>query len=101
MQLSLPCVNAMIVFVAALAVVWAPLLSKVLSGLYDSNPWTKEQFRFVMRKLLAAEDAAVPESDLCDGIGSLPEAALDAMVEDNLLSYRRISRMPLILVSLL
>ncbi len=78
----------MIVVIAALEEVWTPLYDKVLSGLYALNPWTKEQFRVVVRLLLDAEHAAVPQTAVHERLGIHAQGVVDAMVQANMLSFR-------------
>lgn len=52
---------------------------------------SKEQFRVVVRQLLAAEHAAVPVPAVLARLGKEGEAALEAIVQANLLSYRPMS----------
>lgn len=62
-------IHAVVLCIAALEVVWNPLLQKVRSGLDSSKRWTKEEYSFVVRLLLAADHAAVPESAVQRGLG--------------------------------
>lgn len=74
---------------AALNRVWNPLLPKVQSGLSaDCILWTREQYRTVLRLLLASKHAAVPVSEARRELGRHDDAALEAMIQADLLSHR-------------
>ena len=78
----------MVVGVAALGRVWNPLLSKVQTGLDGGEAWTPQQYSVIVQTILSSSHQAVPVSIAKASIG---KAALEALVQANLLSYRPLS----------
>ncbi|BDA49413.1 hypothetical protein COCOBI_14-0300 [Coccomyxa sp. Obi] len=74
--------------VIALAVVWGPLLSDLELALVDTNPWSEEHFKTVVKLIIAAANGVVPVSRVCRALGAGAKTALDGMVQANLLAYR-------------
>ena len=64
------------------------MLSDVQGGLFGCEGWNPEQYRLVMKKILSAAHYAVPLYDVECSIGT---AALEALVKENLVTYRPFS----------
>ena len=76
---------------AALKKIWIPLLSQVEAGLRTKYPWSPGQYKTVLNSLLSSEHHAVPVTVISRKLGDDGEEIVDAMVRENLLSYRPLS----------
>lgn len=65
--------------------IWTPLFRQVESGLDGGEAWTPRQYSVIVQTILSSPHQAVPVSFAKASIG---KAALDALVQANLLSYR-------------
>ena len=75
----------MVVGVAALKRVWRPLLGQVQKGIIGGQAWTPQQYIVIVQTILSSSHQAVLVSKARASIGN---AALEALVQANLLSYR-------------